>query len=1294
MLTISAGSKSHLEGAITKVLPKISVRWDGVNWTNETSYLKSLNITKSLEDKNFGPVANTFNVIVDNTAGRFSWPSQSTRTPKKWVRLYAEINGTDVLVLTGVIDTIEQRRDGTALLKGRDVSAIAIDSPAPLKTYINQSPEAIINDLWATATGFSTSSASTGITMGFMKFAKATSVWDAISSVCKKTAGRVNVLPDGTLKYESLIGKNYTPKATADWTCNTDDFDSITEQLSTKDIINAVIVSYKNKQVDECKAAYMLLSDPEGNSVQQDEDERLINWKIGEILAERHRAPADGIIYLKRGHISSITSVMNDTTETNITAYCSVTDATSGKVTLSSGFTEGDEIRFRYEVSEMKLAINYGYTPAEGWTFEGEVASPTLDYEFGTGTATITLDDDPDPLLYPDADAVISISSISSGATLTKLWITGDVAVARVEKFKKFDNTSITVFGRQELQLELEGVSIDDARRVAQRIVDRYKDPSSTTDLSISVHPELDVMDVIEIVDNIHTNINMDYEIESVTISLSDEDAKCSVRLRQYNSVAWTYTDNGITVVAPWDVKKPLTTPVFTNVAVTQNSITVSWERQFAAINHMLVLKKGVSTLQTMYTAANSYTFGNLDADTEYTIELTVIGKDGVTYSNSTSATTLAKSIIGDGVAPTTPTGLSLSSFYKNGKSYVKADWNDNSEEDLLGYELRWNYDNGATWYNAGFTSQSELVIEVTGNGDTTYTVYAQVRARDNEKLQSGWSSSASITVQKDTSAPSAPGSISVVSGVGIIYVYWNRVSAIDLNYYQLERCVQTSNGGSFSGYVTIATLKSTDYIDENLEYHIQNDPEDEEYPNQWRKYKYRVKAVDLSGNGSSYRESSSSYASQATGADIAVNSVKANHIEAAFKIMAGKSIQAGTDNDHYRMTNEGFFRKKFSEAMIETMVLTCTVTGITSCDDCSKFYLQYQYSEDGGTTWNGSWLAPSFYFGIENGCFWSGFPTYVYKANGDTQTLYMPLYGYNLAGVSLNNFRIKFKLYTESGSRYLWVSEFGCIINGERLTLGSKADFDTYKDASSSNVLTLEWGGVGYIKADNSSLPWTYVMNAGLLLEEEDLDIDLAIPSILKTGTVFFDGTQESIVVAHGIPIDKSAYEILLFPEYYQYLDYGFDYANKNYRMVMTARKPEGTQKYFNLDFYAIELTSAGEVQHMDTEWLTSSLSTVFVGDGMKRVSFDVYHWGLFNFHQGSYYHEYASAGDYGVKIKQSSGEIYVDWGEGSGEEYLCDVFGVARLRNVVEKREVTETVKKLSGNIRWLMIQTQPWG
>jgi len=825
MLSITSGAKTHLEGSITNVTFEVQISWDGSTYTDESAYLHSVNIQKKIEDKHLGPVANTFNITMDNTTGRFSWPSESTRTPKKKIKIYADINGEDILVLTGVIDTIEQRRDGTALIKGRDLSAIAIDTPAPQKTYVNQSPEAIINNLWTAATGYTTSSAATGITMDFMNFKSESSVWAAISSICKKTVGRVNVLPDGTLKYESLIGKNYTLKSTADWNCGTDDFDSITEQLSTKDIINAVVVSYKNKQVDENKAAYMLLSDPEGNSVQQDEDERLINWNIGEILAERHRAPNNGVIYLKCGNISSITSVMNDTTSTDITAYCSITDAAKGKVTLSSGFSEGDEIRFKYKVSEMKLAINYGYTPAEGWTFEGEVANPTLSYEFGTGSATITLDSNPDPLLYPDADAVISISSITSGATLTKLWIVGDVAVARIEKFKKFDNTSITVYGRRELHLELEGVSIDDARKVAQRIVDRYKNPSSTSDLSITMHPELDILDVINVYDNIHTNLNMKYEIESLNISYANTEAKCSVQLRQYDTVAWTYTENGITVTAPWDVKKPLATPVFVDTAVTQESITVTWERQFAAINHKLVLKQGTSTIQTAYTSGNNYTFGSLSADTEYTIELTVIGKDGVTYTNSTSATTLAEVAIGDGVAPSTPTGLALTTFFSGGKTYVKAAWAANSETDIKGYEVAWSYD-GTNYYNSGLTTELSLVIEVRAG----VTVYVKVRAKDIEGFESAWCTAVSITSAKDTTIPADATGITAAGGFDIIYISWTHTKPSDFSHYVLER-----SPSPYSTWTEIAVVQSKEFIDKNVVAGTY--------------YKYRVKAYDIYGN-------------------------------------------------------------------------------------------------------------------------------------------------------------------------------------------------------------------------------------------------------------------------------------------------------------------------------------------------------------------------------------------------------------------------------------------------------------
>ena len=382
-------------------------------------------------------------------------------------------------------------------------------------------------------------------------------------------------------------------------------------------------------------------------------------------------------------------------------------------------------------------------------------------------------------------------------------------------------------------------------------------------------------MDVIEIVDNIHTNINMDYEIESVTISLSNEDAKCSVRLRQYDSVAWTYTDNGITVVAPWDVKKPLATPNITNAASTHNSITLSWERDWSAINYILVLKKSEDVIQTAYTSGNTYTFGSLDPETLYTVELTAVSKIGATAFTSANIETTKEPVVGDGVAPATPTGLNLAAIYRNGRSYIQASWNENSESDMLGYEVQWSYDD-TNWLMLGLSNTNALTFEVTNDATihTDYTVYVQIRAVDIEGFKSDWTASVSETVQRDTTAPSVPGSISAFGGIGLIYIDWSAVlDTPDLDYYQLQRCVQTSDGGAFGSWTALAALKSTDFVDEDVEYHIQNSPEDGTYSNKWRKYKYRVRAVDRAGNGSDYRELSTPvYASQANGPDIAVN--------------------------------------------------------------------------------------------------------------------------------------------------------------------------------------------------------------------------------------------------------------------------------------------------------------------------------------------------------------------------------------------------------------------------------------
>ena len=253
----------------------------------------------------------------------------------------------------------------------------------------------------------------------------------------------------------------------------------------------------------------------------------------------------------------------------------------------------------------------------------------------------------------------------------------------------------------------------------------------------------------------------------------------------------------------------------------------------------------------------------------------------------------------GDGSAPATPTGLSLTAFAVKNRNYIKASWDANTEDDLIGYEVHWNYDNGATWYNAGFVNNNELVIEVTNQWQSgiSYTVYVQVRAVDIENLRSSWSASDSETILYDTTPPAMPGSISAVGGVGLIHVDWSQVYDSDVEQYYLYRKVQTSEGGAFSAsWGLIATVKGTDFIDKDVEYHI-TDPDDPNYP-QWRKYIYGVKAVDYANNGSSQKsmgEAAAVYALQATGDDIAANSITANHINVALDLSVGRKITVGS---------------------------------------------------------------------------------------------------------------------------------------------------------------------------------------------------------------------------------------------------------------------------------------------------------------------------------------------------------------------------------------------------------------
>ncbi|MFA5658495.1 MAG: hypothetical protein WC900_04360, partial [Oscillospiraceae bacterium] len=189
-----------------------------------------------------------------------------------------------------------------------------------------------------------------------------------------------------------------------------------------------------------------------------------------------------------------------------------------------------------------------------------------------------------------------------------------------------------------------------------------------------------------------------------------------------------------------------------------------------------------------------------------------------------------------DGVAPATPTGLSLSSTFADDTCFVKAQWNANTEDDMKGYELQWSYDN-ATWYTIGVVIDTEKSFEVRPGK----TVYVKIRATDIEGLESAWSSAVSVSTATGEETPEAPTSLSVNTSPMTLELDWD----CDTNtlFWRFE--VQRSLSSPVS-YSTIANTKATQYVD--LDVSSSNT------------YIYRVRTVDIFENASAWVSATAGY--------------------------------------------------------------------------------------------------------------------------------------------------------------------------------------------------------------------------------------------------------------------------------------------------------------------------------------------------------------------------------------------------------------------------------------------------
>ena len=176
---------------------------------------------------------------------------------------------------------------------------------------------------------------------------------------------------------------------------------------------------------------------------------------------------------------------------------------------------------------------------------------------------------------------------------------------------------------------------------------------------------------------------------------------------------------------------------------------------------------------------------------------------------------------------PTAPASITIPSQI-NGGSTVTVEWGpaSDAEDNLEGYKVERSVDGGSSWtqiYQGSAQSTTNLVPF------GTQSVMYRVKAYDTEGLESGWRTSAQVTVINNT-APTAPGSITVpkeVQGGQPLAVSWGASSdgENNLSGYSLERQV---DGGAWAVIYSGNELSFSDTITKG-----------------WQTVAYRVRAFD-----------------------------------------------------------------------------------------------------------------------------------------------------------------------------------------------------------------------------------------------------------------------------------------------------------------------------------------------------------------------------------------------------------------------------------------------------------------
>lgn len=308
-------------------------------------------------------------------------------------------------------------------------------------------------------------------------------------------------------------------------------------------------------------------------------------------------------------------------------------------------------------------------------------------------------------------------------------------------------------------------------------------------------------------------------------------------RKRRFSALIFLITLIGVAPSAYSADTTPPTTPGgFTATAVTPTRVDLSWTASTDNVGVTAYLIErctgsGCTTFsQIASVTGTNYSNTGLSVSTSYSYRIRA--RDAANNRSAYTAV-VTTATPADTTPPSAPTGLSITVV---SDKQLNLSWTAATDDvKVTGYLVERCLGAGCTTF-AQVATPTSTTYNNTGLTPSSSYSY-RVRAKDAANNLSAYSSVASASTLADTTAPSAPTTVSAttVSSSKITLTWSGATDDIKVTGYRIERC----QGGGCATFTQIATVTGTSYSNTGLVAATS--------------YSYRVRANDAAGNLSNY---------------------------------------------------------------------------------------------------------------------------------------------------------------------------------------------------------------------------------------------------------------------------------------------------------------------------------------------------------------------------------------------------------------------------------------------------------